>query len=183
MAGTDPIFYWDSCLFLAWIKDEERPTGEMDGVREVVERAKRREVKIITSVLTITEVLESKLPVGTKSLIEGLMRRVERVGMEIKVAKMAHDLRDHYMARSDQYGGKTLSVPDAIHLATGILYRANEFHTFDNGGSGRSLGLLQLSGNVGGHRLKICKPEARNPGLDLRKPKPGKTIPSNPNGS
>ena len=54
MAGTDPVYYWDSCLFLAWIKDEQRPTGEMDGVREVVERFKRREVKIITSVLTTT---------------------------------------------------------------------------------------------------------------------------------
>ncbi len=52
MAGTEPIYYWDSCLFLAWIKDEERPSGEMDGVREVIERVKRRDAKIITSVLT-----------------------------------------------------------------------------------------------------------------------------------
>ena len=33
MRGSDPLYYWDTCLFLAWIKDEERPTGEMDGVR------------------------------------------------------------------------------------------------------------------------------------------------------
>ncbi len=50
MAGTDPIYYWDSCLFLAWIKDEERKSGDMDGVREVIQRVKQRDARIITSV-------------------------------------------------------------------------------------------------------------------------------------
>jgi len=66
MAGTDPIYYWDSCLFLAWIKDEERKSGDMDGVREVIQRVKQRDARIITSVLTLTEVLDSKLPAGTR---------------------------------------------------------------------------------------------------------------------
>ncbi len=183
MAGTNPVYYWDSCLFLAWIKDEERQTGDMDGVREVIERVKRRDAKIITSVLTITEVLDSKLPAGMKTLIDGLMMRVNRVGMEIKIARMAHDLRDYYVQRSAEFGGKTIAVPDAIHLATAILYRATEFHTFDGGGIGKSLGLLPLSGNVGGHRLTICKPQARSPQLDLRKPKPGTTTLSSPGSS
>lgn len=183
MAGTEPVYYWDACLFIAWIKDEQRPTGEMDGVREIVQRARRREAKIITSVLTVTEVLESQLPAGMKTLLDGLMRRVSRVGMEIRVAKMAHDLRDFYTSRSQEFGGKTLGVPDAIHLATGILHRVTEFHTFDNGGTGKALGLLQLSGNVGGHRLTVCKPEARNPGLDLRRSPISRTTPSNPNDS
>jgi len=183
MAGTDPIYYWDSCLFLAWIKDEERQTGDMDGVREVIERVKRREAKIITSVLTTTEVLDSKLPAGMKTLLEGLMKRVNRVSMDIKIARMAHDLRDYYIQRPAEFGGKTLAVPDAIHLATAILYRVTEFHTFDGGGMGKSLGLLPLSGNVGGHRLNICKPQAKNPQLDLRKPKPSTTTPNNPSAS
>lgn len=179
MAGTDPIYYWDTCLFLAWLKDEERPTGEMDGVREVIERAKRREVKIITSVLTITEALECHLPAGVKRLYEGLMKRVTRISMDIKVADVAHELRNHYSADPKKYNDKTLATPDAIHLATAILYRSNEFHTFDGGKkSGKHLGLLQLSGDVAGHRLTICKPTARNPGLDLRQ----RTKP-NPNGS
>jgi predicted nucleic acid-binding protein len=143
----------------------------MDGVREVIERVKRRDAKIITSVLTVTEVLDSKLPAGMKTLIDGLMKRVNRVGMDIKIARMAHDLRDYYIQRSAEFGGKTVAVPDAIHLATAILCRVTEFHTFDGGGMGKSLGLLPLSGDVGGHRLTICKPKARNPQLDLRKPK------------
>lgn len=28
MAGNEPVYYWDTCLFLAWIKDEERKSGD-----------------------------------------------------------------------------------------------------------------------------------------------------------
>lgn len=46
MAGAELIYYWDTCLFLAWIKDEERKSGEMDGVREIIERSKSRSRKL-----------------------------------------------------------------------------------------------------------------------------------------
>jgi predicted nucleic acid-binding protein len=170
MAGADPVYYWDTCLFLAWIKDEQRPSGEMDGVREIIDRSKRRQVKIVTSVLTSVEVLQSRLPVGMANLFSGLTKRITRLGMDTKVASLAHDIRDYYTVRATEFGGKTLSTPDAIHLATAIIYRVDEFHTFDNESSSKSLGLLPLSGNVGGHGLTICKPQARNPGLDLRRP-------------
>ncbi len=171
MAGAEPIYYWDTCLFLAWIKDEERPSGEMDGVRELIARAKRRDVKIITSVLTMVEVLQSRLPVGMDRLFTDMMKRVSKIGIDSKVAALAHDIRDYYMRNAAAHGGKTLSTPDAIHLATAILYRADEFHTFDDGGSSsKSIGLLGLSDNVGGHKLTICKPVAKNPSLDLRRP-------------
>ena len=187
MAGAEPTYYWDSCVFLAWIQDEVRPSGEMDGVREVIERSKRRECRIVTSVLTSVEVLDSRLPVGLKKLFYGLLKRINRLGMETKVAELAHDLRDHYMARSAEFGGKTLSAPDAIHLATAIIHRVTEFHTFDQNGNAKNLGLLPLSGNVGGHKLIICKPQAKNPQLDLRKPQPARsravTTPSSQSGS
>lgn len=170
MAGASPLYYWDTCLFLAWLNDEARKSGEMDGVREVIARHKRREVRIMTSVLTRIEVLQSKIPVGVGSSFTDLLKRINQMGMDTKVAGLSHDLRDHYAANAAANGGKILSTPDAIHLATAIHYRADEFHTFDNDGDAKTLGLLPLSGNVGGHRLTICKPEARSPQLDLRKP-------------
>ena len=169
MAGGSPLYYWDTCLFLAWLKDEERKQGEMDGVREVIERSRRREVKLMTSVLTSVEVLSAKIPVGFDTLFSDLLKRINRVNVDSKVAGLAHELRNFYISRSEEFEGKTLSTPDAIHLATAIFYRADEFHTFDEAGSRKSLGLIPLSENVGGHRLKICKPESRNPQLDLRK--------------
>jgi predicted nucleic acid-binding protein len=167
MPGANPLYYWDTCLFLAWLKDEERPTGEMDGVREVIALLRARDVRVMTSVLTSVEVLAAKIPVGVQHLFTDLMRRVHRQGIDTKITQMAHDIRNHYAI----LGGKTVSTPDAIHLATAILYRADEFHTFDCDGNSKSLGLIPLSGNVAGNKLTICKPVAKNPGLDLRKPR------------
>ena len=168
MPGNSPIYYWDTCLFLAWLKDEERPTGEMDGVRDIIERSKKRDARIMTSVLTTTEALSARIPAGMDTLFQQMMRRVSRVGIDIKVASLAHDIRNYYA----KGGGKTLSTPDAIHLATAIIFRVDEFHTFDGNGSRKSLGLLPLSGNVAGNRLAICKPETKRPQLDLRRPNP-----------
>lgn len=160
MPGANPLYYWDTCLFLAWLKDEQRKSGEMDGVREIIQRQTRRDCRIMTSVITTVEVLQAKIPAGVDTFFHGLMKRVSRVGVDTKVAQLAHDIRDHYAK-----AGKNLKTPDALHLATAILHRADEFHTFDGDD------LIPLSGNVAGHRLVICKPVARSPGLDLRPPR------------
>ncbi|EQD51504.1 hypothetical protein B1B_10993 [mine drainage metagenome] len=158
MAGNNPLYYWDTCLFLAWLKDEARTSGEMDGVREVVERSKRRDCRLMTSVLTTVEILQAKIPAGVDTLLSGLMKRMLRVGVDTKVAQLAHDIRNHFAKEDD----RSLKTPDAIHLASAILHRADEFHTFDEQ-------LIAMSDNVAGHRLVICKPIARNPQLDLRR--------------
>jgi predicted nucleic acid-binding protein len=159
MPGADPLYYWDTCLFLAWLKDESRNSGDMDGVREVIERSRKRDCRIMTSVLTSIEVLQAKIPAGMDTMFNGLLRRMARVGIDTKVAQMAHDIRNHYAKES-----RNVKTPDAIHLATAILNRADEFHTFDEQ-------LIGLSGNVAGNRLVICKPVARSPQLDLRQKK------------
>jgi predicted nucleic acid-binding protein len=158
-ASPPPLFYWDACLFLAWLKDEERTVGEMDGVRDIIQRMKRRDAKVMTSVLTTVEVLAGKVPVGVDNHFKDLLKRVSRQSMDIRVASLAHDLRNH-----NALSGRSLKTADAIHLATAITYRADEFHTFDDQ-------LLSFSGNVGGHKLIICKPATKSPQLDLRKPK------------
>ena len=169
MAGSNPLYYWDTCLFLAWLKDEQRKTGEMDGVREVISRQRRREIRIATSVITQIEVLQSKIPAGIGPLFTDLLKRLIRVSVDSKVAALAHDIRDFYIKRASEHGGRTLSTPDAIHLASAILYRVDAFHTFDEKGNAKNLGLIPLSDNVAGHRLMICKPEAVSPQLDLRR--------------
>ncbi len=75
MAGNDTL-YWDSCVFIAWMKDEPRPAGEIDGIRDIVEKAKRREVSIITSTLTYAEVTEAKVGAGVMNIFDDLFKRV-----------------------------------------------------------------------------------------------------------
>ena len=48
-------------------------------MREVIERSKKKDVKLITSVLTSVEVLQARLPVGMDTLFTGLMKRVIRI--------------------------------------------------------------------------------------------------------
>ena len=79
MAGGSPTYYWDTCLFLAWLNDEQRKTGEMDGVREIIARHKRRDVRLVTSVLTQVEVLQSRIPVGVGTSFTDLLKRMTRL--------------------------------------------------------------------------------------------------------
>lgn len=159
MSGNE-IFYWDACIFLAWLRDEERPTGEMEGVKHFVRRVEKKEIHILTSTITYTEVVNAKLPIGVDGQFFDFMHKsnISVVAANIRITKLARDLRDYYLSKKDQYDGKTLGTPDAIHLATAILYKAKEFHTFDKSNR-RSLGLLGLNEDVGGHRLVICKPQ------------------------
>jgi predicted nucleic acid-binding protein len=159
MPGTNPLYYWDTCLFLALLKDEQRNSGEMDGVREVIDRSKKRDCIIMTSVLTNVEILQSTIPAGVGTMYHGLMKRLTRIGIDTKVAQLAHDIRDQLTKDS-----RNIKTPDALHLATAILNRADQFHTFDEK-------LIALSGNVAGHKLAICKPVAKNPQLDLKQPR------------
>ena len=45
MSG-DKLLYWDSCIFISWLKNENRPDpNDMAGVRDIIERLKKRDVK------------------------------------------------------------------------------------------------------------------------------------------
>lgn len=173
MPGSgQPVYYWDTCCFLAWLKDEKRAAGEMDGLRACIDRFKRGQVRIITSVLTYIEVSTAKIPVGVETLFEDALQRPNagKIGVDIRVAKLARDLRNHYLnTRTDSL---TLSIPDSIHLATAILCRVSEFQTFDQHDDRkyRSLGILPLNGNVAGHNLTICKPSTAQLELSLQTP-------------
>lgn len=52
----DQVRYWDSCAFLAILNEEP----EMDKCREVIEAGKFGKTSIVTSTLTLAEVLNAK---------------------------------------------------------------------------------------------------------------------------
>ena len=133
----------------------------MEAVQNCLERFKKGQLSLMTSVLTVTEITVAKIPAGIETQLDEVMQRSNftRLSVDIRVAKLARDLRNHYLI-DQHYNGNTVTVPDSLHLATAILYRATEFHTFDENNTPRykSLGLLPLSGNVAGHNLVIRKP-------------------------
>lgn len=54
MAGNpERRSYWDSCVFLAWVKAEPGRVGHVDAL---IEDARAGRLEIVTSVISITEV-------------------------------------------------------------------------------------------------------------------------------
>jgi predicted nucleic acid-binding protein len=153
------LIYWDSCIFIAWIKDEPLPTEQRDGIAECVDGVEKGSLRLITSTITLTEVLTAKLADDIKTKYEQLMTRrsITMIVADRRVTALARGIREYYedLRRTDGQG--SLNQFDAIHLATAIQYHATAFYTLDDGGHG-DRSLLSLNGNVAGHGLAITKP-------------------------
>ncbi len=149
MKRTKPQYYWDTTIFLAWMKNETRPAGEMEGLAEIAAMIDRRGAVLITSVVTKTEVLQSSLDDRARALFDALFKRSNIVLCDITeaISDMASEIRDRC-----QNDGRKIKTPDAQHLATAIAYKVDEMHTFDEK-------LLKLDGNLTGHNLAIRKPQ------------------------
>ena len=161
MRRGKPIIYWDTSVFLAWIKDEKRRNNEMDGVNDVANKIHKDHVILLTSTITTAEILESTLTEVAKQRLTDLFKRknFQQVAADGRVMKLSHEIRDYYQQRKDIDQLPTVTTPDAIHLATAIIYAASEFHTFDENNELRKRrALLPLNGNVAGYHLIICKP-------------------------
>ena len=171
------VLYWDACVFIAWLQDEKRTPGEMEGVADVVREVDRGAAYLMSSVMTRTEVLECRLTDEAKHLFDRALQRrnVQLIAQDIRVADLSHEIRNYYQAR-----GTKLSSPDAIHLATAILYQADEFHTFDGSGpTAKKSKLIPLSGLVAGqYSLTIKVPSSQQPSLLSSLPTPGALLPA-----
>ncbi|MCD4707369.1 MAG: PIN domain-containing protein [Candidatus Sabulitectum sp.] len=159
--ANKPTIYWDSCVLIALLKDENRPNGEMRGVYSWARKVSDGEAVLVLSSLARVEILKSFLRTDQERKFEDFLNRsnIMEIEMGPRVAEKARELRDHYQGQK-QNSKKILCSEDAIHLATAIMYRADEFHTFDTNGKNRCLGLIPLSGSVAGYPLTICRPQA-----------------------
>ena len=163
--GTGRLrFYWDTAPLIAWIADEKRKDpSEMSGLAEVVEMVENGRAILMTSVLWRAEVLDLDLTQLQRRKMEQVFDGRSVIELEIgsRIMDLAGEIRTYHRRSTKKDSLKTLSTPDAIHLASAIFYEASEFHTFDGKRAGKNPGgLLTLNGNVGGHRLKICSPRA-----------------------
>lgn len=167
--SKNPLYYIDTSVWLAWLQDEKRKPWEMEGVREIASQIHKNEVRIIMSVLTKTEVLRSTLSPEAIEKWEGVLRRknLEVTMTDDRVWNLASGIRDYYQERRERDRLPTVTTPDAVHLATAILYEADVFYTFDeNDDPGKRRALIPLSCQVAGeYNLVIKKPMASQRGL------------------
>jgi predicted nucleic acid-binding protein len=154
------IFYWDACVYLAWLKNEEAIYGKdrMDAIQKILKDNFEKNAVIITSTLTIVEVLSADLTSDQEELFHRSFRPSDHIRYDLDppIALKARDFRRRCL---DHPSGRKLATPDAIHLATAVICAADEFLTFDKGGSDKKyLGLLGLSKDERVDELVISEP-------------------------
>ena len=135
--------YWDSCCFLAWfLKEPDR----CDICDAIIDAAKKQEVKLLTSFLTLAEVskLRNLYPAVAEDKITDFFRNpyIIKIVVDWFVTRIARDLQTRF----------SLSPRDSIHLATAIHTEADVLHTYDGDD------LLKLDGKIPGATLRISEP-------------------------
>ncbi len=145
--------YWDSACFLAWLRNEE---GRVDKCQDVLSLCERGKAEIVTSALTIAEVLmlgaEVRLPSERRAQVRLLFARpyIRTAMLDRKLAQNAQDIVWDHGVRPK----------DAVHVATVISTKAGVLNTFDRS-------LINKSGQIGSPRLTIAEPFVTAPELRL----------------
>jgi predicted nucleic acid-binding protein len=129
-----PRYYWDACVFVAWLNGEPE---RCPNIEASLERAEKQEVAVITSTLSVVEVAyttEEALGGGlTDAVIDAIEDLwapgsvIKRVELHILIAEQARDL-----IRQAKAKGRGLRSADATHLATAMSISADEIHTYEN---------------------------------------------------
>ncbi len=156
MKSGKPVIYWDTCVFIAWLKDEKDkwPPAIWQGIEDVANLVQIGQAILVTSTLIRTEVFLGTLTPEQKLKFQGLLRRknVQEIAPHMRITDRASTIREKHR----------IKTPDAIHLATAILYDVDEMQTMDGWHEdGKRDGLLALSGNVAEYKLVITEPYPR----------------------
>lgn len=143
--------YWDSVCFLAWLKAEE---GRFELCRQVLNRADAGDIQIVTSALTIAEVLNlrgyEKIGKDRRQQVIDFFKKsyITPVTITRRVAEASREL----------VWDNGIKPKDALHVATALHAQVGLFNTFDDG-------LLSRSGQVGSPPLVIERPHLAQPEL------------------
>jgi predicted nucleic acid-binding protein len=145
--------YWDSNCFLGVLNKE---ADKLAACNAVIREANARNVRIITSALTIAEVLWPKdlplqLPPERAADVQAFFQHEWIVVRDLDrtVAEKAREVVWNYKVRPK----------DACHVATAIDAGVEQFDTYDGG-------LIGLSGQIGNPALIIGYPNVAESLLD-----------------
>ncbi len=170
MSGINEVVYWDTCIFLADIKGEKHGPLELEGIREQIARLERDELIIVTSSLTIVEVLDCKLSPQQKLRFPELRRNknLQMQDPDVKIMELAGEIRNFYQIEKQRSGAKSLAVPDAIHVATAIHMKCPVLYSFDTGEKSEHRGILSLTGLIAGkHKLVVDRPKLQQDQINM----------------
>ncbi len=143
--------YWDSDAFLAWLQQE---TGKVDLCAGTIARAKAGEVVIITSTLTLAEVLWMR----NNPMIAQDKAATVRKFFRHSYFRMRNVTRAIAESAQELVWNHSIKPKDAIHVATALDAKVPTLETFD-------ADLLKKSGRIGTSNLVIRRPIAPTQGF------------------
>ena len=143
--------YWDSNAFLGWLAEEP---DKLEYCRSVIRAAEAGKVGILTSALTIAEVLwirgQNRIPADSATKVEAFFKHQWIVVREL----------DRFIAEDARalVWNHNVKPKDAVHLATALKRDVSirQFDTFDEP-------LIRLTGRLGEPPLTIGKPYMESP--------------------
>lgn len=155
MASRRKRMYWDACSWIAYIQQEKPgPNSTFTENRyemcsSILRLAVAGKLEIATSCFTLAEVCKKP---DIKTLPTGDLARffdhsyILQVSVDKNVGVRAQNLQ--------MSGLSGLKPPDAVHLASAVVARAEEFHTFDE----KLLKLNETFDGLDGTPMKIVRP-------------------------
>ena len=142
-------YCWDTCVLIAWIREEaDKPLADISAVVEQIDDGR---VNLILPVTCYSELLESRFtPDQLKSIDEWMKRsNIVLANTTQIVAQKARDIRSKALTKKPH--PVSIKQPDAIVMATAIVFDADVLHTFDEK-------MLNLGGSEILEGLKVTPP-------------------------
>lgn len=131
---TNPTYYWDASVFLAYVKKED---GRWETVLNLLEECDNGNIDIWTSTLSIAEVTRGNtepgkiVPMKTQNKIDALWDPPSKIKLLEVTQMVVKEARN--VIRAIHGNAKTgIRSADAIHLASAIQKDIKEVHAYDN---------------------------------------------------
>lgn len=142
--ATKPRRYWDSDCFIGWLAEE---ADKVDSCKLVIEAAERGQLTIVTSSLTLAEVVK----VRHQTPLDPVLREKVR-GFFLNDYIVVRQL-DRFLAEQarDLWWDHGVDPKDGVHVATALAAGITQFDTFD-------AKLIARSGLLGNPPLTIGRP-------------------------
>ena len=145
--------YWDACAFLGLLKKEP---DKWEVCRAVLQEAKAGNIQIVTSALTLVEVIKLKrrVPIGPEDA-ERIKRFFKHKWIDVRNL-------ERYTAETarEMVWEHGVEPKDAVNVATAVRSHIARLDTFDDD-------LVELDGRIGEPPLQITYPSVNQQALAL----------------
>jgi predicted nucleic acid-binding protein len=144
------LVYWDSDAFLALLNGD-KTASEMQGCLDVWTLGQKGLIHIVTSTLTVAEVIHMKgtpkLDPTKRHLVSNFFRQhfISLKPLTREIAELARDV----------VWDSNIRPKDAVHVATAGYYKLRELHSFDGNLVGKQVVSVQ------GFDIAVKEPHAQ----------------------